>query len=491
MKGFRFSSPIVVVVLLGITAAVLVVVCPSGRGWAQGKDVPYESENELIKAWEKERNAFYDLSKGKNAKADGELYSTKKKREAARAAARYQVLRYRVADIVKDPTAAGKILKEFSSFEHFAPVLNFQDKNQEFLPIYIEELLICFEKLLPLNIDNPQDRLVIVNYVQMFPWVARTRQEKVGDFLVGLIPDKKDQELHDVVKLYALKGLAEFGPARAITLNDLDKAKKIPKKLESKRAADLARVRALENFLVRPIPKNMEEAIKEKPFEAQAYLEAYRFVRRECIRALAAVEIPAVDMRPRNIHGAAVYSLLRVLPPDSWHTKADNKNGLYPLPSLTERLEAALGILNLKFDSAKTDPSGLYRPELGIYLAGLFLADFIDGPQGYRADFKVFFGSKDRKPAILWKVHAERLKTALKNLQDNASKNFKDNPDAKEFLKINKKAQYLADVTRKPLEEMAKHERIADAIDRTKLDKDLRPTDAVLFKDIKSPNFLD
>jgi len=137
-------------------------------------------------------------------------------------------------------------------------------------------------------------------------------------------------------------------------------------------------VEALVQFIERPV-KNITSTEER---------DGACVVRREAIRALAVIHDPGVA----NKRGAEVaWTLLRVL-----HRDKD----LVPEPRLDERVEAAIGLSNLR-----PDAKGDYQPLAAAYNVGQFVVEFFPKWRGARAD--------KHEP---WKIHAGQMEEALVGL---------------------------------------------------------------------------
>jgi len=148
-------------------------------------------------------------------------------------------------------------------------------------------------------------------------------------------------------------------------------------------------VEALVKFIERPNKMSKEPPIEE--------LDGLRMVRREAIRALAAIHDPGVA----NKKGAeAAWTLVRILRKDK---------DVSPEPRLDEQVEAAIGLCGLR-----PDPKGEYQPAFAVYHVGAFVRDFLNAARAssYSA----------REP---WKIHAVRLEEALKGLADAKDETIK------------------------------------------------------------------
>jgi hypothetical protein len=116
-----------------------------------------------------------------------------------------------------------------------------------------------------------------------------------------------------------------------------------------------------------------------------------------------------------KVEGPIAPLFLRVLSP---------KSGLDPAPNLAERIEAAIGVCQMKNLEAAN-----YHTELGVYLVARLVSDFGDAYNKDLVDMRA------NKPAqMLWKVQSKRIELALKDLV----KNVKNQP-------VEPKARQVAD----------------------------------------------
>jgi hypothetical protein len=305
---------------------------------------------------------------------------------------------------------------------HCLPVATNTTNNKEFLKLWTEEMSTAFRTVFAgLEADRNKNRVAFVGTALLLPVYAQTKQPKFAEYLQGLITDEK---MHDIVRLYAVKALSQYGPARAHKLSDdFTEEPELPKVI----ARDTKRVEALLQFADRKWDR-MDPA-------------AAQFVRRAALRTLAETRVPAMDvLKDGKVVAPVAYTLLRVLAPAK-----DYPN---PPPSLTEKCEAALGVALMQAKHIDT-----YQPEPGLYLLGKFLHELV---VEYRKDFANFGGKqfavgkkKADRPlsAQPWKVMAKRLYDALPELQ----KGIRDKHPA------HAKAVQLADVARGYLAKMQLH----------------------------------
>jgi hypothetical protein len=214
---------------------------------------------------------------------------------------------------------------------------------------------------------------VVVNAALMFPSWASNGSEEVADYLAELVRDPKR---HDAVKLYALRGLGEYFKARAFADTNKPRAGVLapPDQVDG----DAKRVQAVIDFVKRKSPITPEMT----PEQA----EAVRYVRREAIRALAKVQVPAlfVDPNPKvnKVKAPVAVALLELL--------AGKSAGVDPELSLLEQCDAALALCNMK--GARIIPE--YDPKLAVPFVARTLAEFA---KVYNDDFNnVIFNEKQR-----------------------------------------------------------------------------------------------
>lgn len=234
-----------------------------------------------------------------------------------------------------------------------------------------KKYLLEFGKALTAAIDevlkNPMP-IARVNAARILARLGEAGQEESADYMLKVLEDK-DQI--DAVKLYALRGLKELLAALG-RLKDADREAKV--------------LQGLIEFIKRPATFPKGTAADE--------VEAFRYVRREAIRALAQGRVPAV-VQKKEIVAMPALELLRVL----------SKDGITPEPSLSEQFEAALGLCKMQSKLHKD-----YQPDYVAQHLGYFLNDFMtryndDRTKPIRSD--------------AWKIQAVRLQQALDELRDD------------------------------------------------------------------------
>jgi len=284
-----------------------------------------------------------------------------------------------------------------------------------------------------------QNRLSHVNGAMLLPEMARLKTNDVGKYLSDLV---KEPKTNDVVRFFAIKALGEFFPAREFV--NLDEGKK---PLEEQKLRDIDRVDLLIKLIERDWNVKNADA---------AEMEAIRYVRREAIKSLARSSVPAIEVARGKVNGAAVYTLMRVLADD----------GLNPTATMPEKIEAAIGVCQLKPREISA-----YDPELGLYLIAKFLHEF---GSAYQKDWTESRVAK--RFSIPWKFHAARIKAALAT-QVTHLNNINSNRKTT--------AQKLQTESTAMFNDIGFYNSVAGQLDRVgKLASDLRPATTTVFKNI-------
>jgi hypothetical protein len=320
-------------------------------------------------------------------------------------------------------------------------------KNQEFMKKWTKRMIGAFEEVFKLKL--PDNRIGVVNAALLLPIYAKTKQEAFGEFLEKLITDEKQ---HDVIKLYALKALREYLPARPLKASDDPEDKTLKQQL----ARDTRRVEAIMKFLER----------KTEGTDPAVAL----FIRRAALRTLADAQVPALAVQKGEVVAPAAYPLVSALAPE----KDDpNLRPSLKATKLSVQAEAAIGVCRMR---AKWIDD--YQPEAGVYLLGKFLVDFI---KEYRGDFANFGGKKIKKdepkvvPLLPWKLEADRLLKALDELPTNLRD---DHP-------IYNKAVAMAREAQRVLKDIKGHLQIGPPTVLTAAVNALATSNGTLFRGVK------
>jgi hypothetical protein len=219
-------------------------------------------------------------------------------------------------------------------------------------------------------LDSP-DMIARVNGVILLSRLGESGQEELADTMCKIIEDKNQG---DAVKLYALRGL------RNVFDNPLEDAFKG----DAGEERQLHCLRTLIDFLNRKPAAGATE-------EEQA---GFQYVRREAVRALGAARVPVIEKRRVKVSIPAL-SLLRVAA----------AAGLEPPPSLTERVEAAVGLCRLRTKNANR-----YQPAVAAYYIGRVV---VDVATQYDKD-------RGNPPTLDYKHYASTLDEALVELKSLA-----------------------------------------------------------------------
>jgi hypothetical protein len=255
--------------------------------------------------------------------------------------------------------------------------------NREFVRQFNPILVKRFKDVL--DQDFQDYRYPILNTAPMLVQAARMRDESVGTYLAEILTDKGK---HDAIKLYAARGLREFFPVTPVADDE-----ELSNAAEKRKKREVAFITALTGF----IDKKGNDKLPE---EEQ---NAIRFLRRDALESLGKAGVPAITVGKNKVEAPVAPLLLRVLSP---------KSDLDPAPSLAERIEAAIGVCQMK--SGKVEG---YNTELGVHLVGLLLGDFATE---YNKDLAAAKGAKRLPAELHWKIHSKRLEAALKDLVVNS-----------------------------------------------------------------------
>jgi hypothetical protein len=357
---------------------------------AQDARGPEASFGDLKKKWDPINNLIQEFSRGDKQPSERDA-------DKIKAAAEWHVYRLRVSTIQGTPNKLyNDVVKDFLSLQGRMQTKEYKEKNQAFQQRLNRELLTCFRDVL----DKNGEAQVVVNAALMFPSWASNGSEEVADYLAELVRDPKR---HDAVKLYALRGLGEYFKNRAFS--DLNKPRAgvlaPPDQVEN----DAKRVQAVIDFVKRKSP------ITDDMTSEQA--EAVRYVRREAIRALAKVQVPAlfVDPKANKVKAPVAVALLGLL--------AGKSAGVDPPLSLLEQCDASLALCNMKWAGIIPE----YDPKLAAPFVARTLAEFA---KEYNDDFNnVIFNQKQQgqKPGALypWLSQTERFRGGLKELVKNSN----------------------------------------------------------------------
>jgi hypothetical protein len=296
-----------------------------------------------------------------------------------RAAARYYVQRVALLAYSGDPKKLREFLRDFERVVNKAKEAKNQQAKQAFAKECIKALqaILGPDKGLPFN----QWRTAVLFASYELEPLGRLGRPEVADYLADLVEKSKN----DLPRLFALKGLRECFQASQPEIHSFTS--------NEDRLRQARWLEAILTFLNRPQPKAEEDE------------GAFLYIRREAIKALAEARLPVVPLLDsKEIKAPVAYGLMRVL--------VEGKEGLSPPPTLSEKVEAVLGLCQLKSD---VEP----RPQakLVLKLVGTALVDL---SRAYLSDQVNFRKTKGSLPPLLpWKYYGMRLKQALQELPTN------------------------------------------------------------------------
>jgi hypothetical protein len=270
------------------------------------------------------------------------------------------------------------------------------NKNKEFMKIFSQRALIRLRDVLD---KEGSGKAAIQRRAQAALMIHRlaekVSQPELMDELTAILHSGKYPDYVKIHVLKALKEVLERYPA--------------PANGDEKKTRDSRYDKAVAEILkyIDASPKLPERVTPEKKKEIEA---RFRYFRREAIKALAEVRMPAVaiDKRDKNVKGPVAYWLLKVVANDN----------LSPPASVGEQVEAAVGLLQIR------PPEGSpYQADLGLYYVGRFIEKdltqaFIEDPAN-QAGGRVL-GERSRRVSLIrrepWRIHAARLAQALEDL---------------------------------------------------------------------------
>jgi hypothetical protein len=206
-------------------------------------------------------------------------------------------------------------------------------------------------------------------------------QGKIAEECLKVI---KDKDQPDAVKLWALRGLGGLFTA-AYSLSATPVNERANRRVLANSDLEDQIIRALVEFVLR------KPSLPPNPTPEET--EAFRYVRREAIRALAQTRFPAVMNKKEFVGTPTALALARVLVDE----------GISPTASLSEKLEAAIGLCQLQ-----TNLTDNYKPDYAAHVVGLFIVEL---GKIFNNRQNVAAGQTDNYP---WKYYAGRMLEALR-----------------------------------------------------------------------------
>lgn len=262
--------------------------------------------------------------------------------------------------------------------------------QQDLIQIFGKETIAALQPVLTLKPPyNAEKVLLMINAARYVAALGKSGYEDLADTAIAMI---ENPAIHDAVKLYYLQALKNL----FATPNQ-----DAPEKSVFKNAArEQKAIKTLINFITR------KPAISADT--PQDEIDGYRFVRREAIRALGNVRYSVVRSQGEVLSVPGLI-LLRV---------ANMDRSLAPTPSISERVEALVGYLQLAPDkevnmdftagfvgTALRDLAVEYKTAKPLPPKGTAAADLPKEPLPER-------------DTIAWKYAATRLSVAIKSWKD-------------------------------------------------------------------------
>lgn len=317
-----------------------------------------------------DENSKFETLRGGNAAVviEGDKAATEQNRQLLEKYARWYVLRLNDAQAQKDGLSA--IVQDASKRMLFTPYSRLKPEQRQFVEEYGKKLIGL---LTDLSLRSGK-QLVRVNAARMASEVGRMGYDGTAELCLQIL-EKPDES--DGVKLWALHALHNLF---AIAPDTIVEAKTVFQKKDDGVLPPLERksIQALINFIGRtvPMPADIEPA----------QVEAYRYVRREAIRALGQVRVQTV----KNLGQAESRPAFALL-------KAARRDIPAPVPNVSEMFEAVIGFCHLLPDRDRD-----LQLDYAAHHIGIAVYEIVD----YRVN-----NLTDQ--SIPWKATASRLRDAL------------------------------------------------------------------------------
>jgi hypothetical protein len=214
-----------------------------------------------------------------------------------------------------------------------------------------------------------------VNAAIILAYLGNTGVEEVADPLCEVLENK---EYDDAVKLYALIGLKNLLKVRWY----------------KNEAGEKSFARFKNEDRETRCAKDLVAFMNRKPDNPNVTAEAFQYVRREAIRALAETHLPAVG-KGRSPDARPALDLLKLM----------RKDGISPEPSIKEQAEAAIGLCQMQASLKEVK----YQPDYAAYHIAKTVVDFA---AKYDAE-------RGQSSQVDWKYYARALVQALAELKND------------------------------------------------------------------------
>ena len=373
---------------VGVFLSIAVLLAVTSAGWAQEGQAG--TKKELEDAWKTHKARAKMLLAGDDQPRKGD-------EAVAKAAAEWFLFRithksaYDQAEVHK--TFAAEVATAWEK-----KLGGQANDNRKYINSYFGPALVASMKEVMTRNPPAKEASTAIHAAMMLPTMARFKADPVGAYLADLI-DNKDGTTHDIVRLYALKGMREYLPIFSFYDDyEIDGKLSNLNAVLAKKPHDIKNIDALVKFIERPV--SVAGMTKEE-------IDAVRYLRREAIITLAQVGAPAVSAikKLKKVEGPVAPTLLKVL--------VKGKGGLQPPASLSEKIEAAHGLCYMKHANMPE-----YNPDVAAYLIGQTVVEFVSEYNQDLVNFRVAAVNKTL-PALPFKVDANRLLVGLKEFAKN------------------------------------------------------------------------
>ncbi len=379
--------------------------------------LPADGSTKLATEYGARGKEFRDLAKGEKVptKADAELIDL---------AAKYHVYRLTWSELTQKAGSAQLLINQLENVYNDALRTQNRSKTNEFLLLFSRQTLLRAKELL-----SHDDQTIRVNAALLLPLIAKAGNPETADLLVEVLQDDKQSE---AVRYWTLPALHEL-----FSLARNPPPVGVPP-VRFKEGQEERCIVALLNYLQRPpnFPDRivrLQQALadekkrgavsEEEKKEVAQYEAGMQFARRAAIRALAETRYPALTKKVENKVVAdekalTALALLRVVGDDvrTLSPEAQKKaKGVPPLASLSERVEAAIGVAQLRSELLPD-----YNPDYAAFHVGNFLVEF-----GTRSNAERIDKENRREP---WRQHAGKLLVALGEWKEELRKRGGNDP---------------------------------------------------------------
>jgi hypothetical protein len=345
----------------------------ASTGWSQDKDLSPTEKSRL------------------RALKDGKQAVSEEDKAILKQAAAFQLHRLTQNKYWKKPPPEGRTLDELLEQDIFQNIpVPTEDK-----PLNTEQqkyMAAVADAFLGSKLDGPLDEalrnpepIVRVNAARILARIAESGQEKAAEEMLKILKDKKQS---DAVKNWVFHGLEGLFNA-SYWAAAIPGGERPNHRAFNNESLEDQSIQALVDFILSK-PSISPNASPDE-------IRGIQYVRRAAIRALATTRLPAIIVKKQFVGTPTALALTRVVAND----------GLTPPASLSERLEAALGLCKLK-----TNLVDGYQPDYAAHVVGLFLVDLAN----------VFNNAAPVSPGSIkpypWKLWAGNLLLALQGWKE-------------------------------------------------------------------------